>query len=330
MAETHSTEDYLRFLNTSLSANLEASRQPETRRAYATAWERFREAARRAGECCLPAEPHFVAAYLSALGESVRPGTVRLAASAIAAVHRDAGELSPCDHEGVRQALAGNERRHGADQRQARGLTKEVFDAIRMTACVPRRTRGGRTETPREAYRRGMFDIALIGAMRDGLLRRSEAAALVWGDIVPWEDGTGRMTIRRSKTDQAGEGFTAFLSADTMRALGTIRQPEHTQWHRVFGLSASQVYRRLKAACAAAGHKEGFSGHSARVGMSQDLVHAGESLPGLMQVGRWANPRMPARYTEREQAGRNAVARWYEAEWKPLADAIAACEEDGA
>ena len=130
MAETDCTADFLRLLNTSLSANLEASRQPETRRAYATAWDRFRDAAERAGESCLPAEPHFVAAYLSALGESLRPGTVRLAASAIAAVHRDAGELSPCDHEGVRQALAGNENRHGADQRQARGLTVEALNAI--------------------------------------------------------------------------------------------------------------------------------------------------------------------------------------------------------
>ena len=311
MAETDCTADFLRLLNTSLSANLEASRQPETRRAYATAWERFRGAAERAGESCLPAEPHFVAAYLSALGESLRPGTVRLAASAIAAVHRDAGELSPCDHEGVRQALAGNERRHGADQRQARGLTVEALNAIALTARVPRRTRGGRTETAREAAGRAAVDIAIVRTMRDALLRRSEAAAIVWQDVETWPDGTGRLLIRRSKTDPAGEGRIVFLTRETMGALEALRRPECTPWHSVFGLSASQLYRRIKAACRAAGLGEGFSGHSCRVGMAQDLARAGAELPALMVAGRWANPKMPARYAEREEAGRGAVARFF-------------------
>ena len=42
--------------------------------------------------------------------------------------------------------------------------------------------------------------------MSDALLRVSEAAALLVEDIEEAEDGSGRLTIRHSKTDQEGVG----------------------------------------------------------------------------------------------------------------------------
>ena len=48
----------------------------------------------------------------------------------------------------------------------------------------------------------------------------------------------------------------------------------------------------------AAGLGEGFSGHSGRVGMAQDLTASGAELPALMVAGRWQSPRMPPRYTK--------------------------------
>ena len=46
---------------------------------------------------------------------------------------------------------------------------------------------------------------------------------------------------------------------------------------RVFGLSVSQISRRIRAATKIAGLGEGFSGHSPRVGMAQDRSAAGRS-----------------------------------------------------
>ena len=57
---------------------------------------------------------------------------------------------------------------------------------------------------------------------------------------------------------------------------------------------------------------EGFTGHSGRVGMAQDLASTGTELPALMTAGRWKNSKMPARYTERQAAGRGAVAKYYQ------------------
>ena len=82
----------------------------------------------------------------------------------------------------------------------------------------------------------------------------------------------------------------------------------------VFGLHPDTIRRRLQQAARAAGLPDwrGITGHSGRVGMSQDLAAAGFTLPELMTAGRWKSPRMPARYTERQAAGRGAVARYYQ------------------
>ena len=51
----------------------------------------------------------------------------------------------------------------------------------------------------RRAYRTAWAAFASV--MRDAMLRRSEAAALEWADVELRPDGSGRLTIRRSKTD---------------------------------------------------------------------------------------------------------------------------------
>ena len=42
--------------------------------------------------------------------------------------------------------------------------------------------------------------------------RRSEAAALTWGDVQRWGDGSGRMTVIRSKTDTEAQGAVVAIT----------------------------------------------------------------------------------------------------------------------
>ena len=178
---------------------------------------------------------------------------------------------------------------------------------------TPRVTRGGRMETGPEAEFRGLLDVTIIGLMRDALLRRSEAAALTWGDVAPQPDGTARVLVRRSKTDQESEGAILFVSDAVTECLETLRliteaQPDDS----VFGLSGSQICRRIAAAARHAGLSGNFSGHSPRIGMAQDLVRSGASLPAVMSAGRWKSADMPAYYTRSQSAGHGAVASYYQ------------------
>ncbi len=111
-----------------------------------------------------------------------------------------------------------------------------------------------------------------------------------------------RIHVRRSKTDPEAEGAVLYIGEEAALALQWIL-PEDVAVADpaapVFGLSASQIVRRVSAAAKAAGLGDGFTGHSGRVGMAQDLAAAGVELPELMTAGRWKSSRMPARYTER-------------------------------
>ena len=201
-------------------------------------------------------------------------------------------------------------------QKQAAPLHAEALSAIRATAFTPRCTRGGHTETAEYAQRRGLVDVALASVMRDGLLRVSEAAALSWGGVELVGDSSGRIRIPESKTDQEAEGTVLYLGPAAVEALLAIR-PEDAIVDAstpVFGLHPDTIRRRLQQAARAAGLPdwENISGHARRVGMAQALSATGFSLPELMTAGRWKSPRMPTRYTERQAAGRGAVAQYYQ------------------
>ena len=295
-----------------LTAVLEHAMARTTQTNYRGQWQHFRAWALGKGLRALPALPAQVAGYLAERLEASghKPATLRVAAAAIAFVHKAAGVADPCASPAVQRTLRSATRKAGQAQKQAAALTTEVLAVIQSTACLPRRGRGGWCESPATANYRGNMDIAVIRLMRDAMLRVSEAAGLTWQDLRTEADGTGRLLIRRSKTDPAGAGTVLFVSAETMATLRVIRNGARAT-ARIFGLRPNQLSRRIKQAAQAAGLGAGFSGHSPRVGMARDLARAGIELPRLMNAGRWRSPAMPAHYTRNETAGKGAVAQFY-------------------
>ena len=299
-----------------IMAAAEEAHSPATRRAYKASWRVFRAWVRGQGLDALPAAPETVAAYLAErAGAGASRSTLAMARAAIRYHHETSGLANPCDSPGVRRVLRGLNRRAAAEGpgvRQAAGLTAVGFAAIRATARLPRIGRGGHRESEAAAAKRGAVDIALASVMRDAMLRRSEAAALRWGDVEFRSDGSARVTVRRSKGDQDGRGAVQFVGPPAAEALGVIRPEEVSAEARVFGLrTGHSISNRLAAMAKAAGLAGTFSGHSPRVGMAQDLAADCIELPALMVAGRWKSARMPAHYASAELAGRGAVAKFY-------------------
>ena len=214
-----------------------------------------------------------------ALAQGFALASVRQARGAVVKAHQLAGFPTPAGPV-TAAALLGIGRSIGAAQGQAAPLTAE-----------------------------GLADVAIASVIRDGLLRVSETVALAWADVAPAPDGSGIATVRRSKTDPESQGQAVYLGQAAMTALAAIRPADVDGAAPIFGLSVRQLQRRIQAMALAAGLGEGFSGHSGRVGMAQDLAASGAELPALMVAGRWQSPRMPARYTEKQALGRGAVAR---------------------
>ena len=294
-----------------LKALLEHEISDNTRRNYLSQWRRFQKWAEGRNVESLPATKAQVAEYLrERMTEGHSPSTLRASVSAISHIHSVFGKDDPCRESVVRGTLSAATRVLGRIQKQAAPLTEEAFESIQRVACEPRIGRGGNLERLETALRRGSLDIAMVGMMRDGLLRISEAADVTWADIEWRSDGTGRLLIRRSKTDPEGRGFTVYLSMSTMSYLDTIRNGA-SDGDSVIGLRPNQIAKRIQCAAQQAGLGDGFSGHSCRVGMACDLAREGIGLPRIMNVGRWSSAQMVAHYTRSEAAGRNAVAEYY-------------------
>ena len=180
----------LRAADRGVADALEAVLAGNTRRVYGAQWRLFNEWCDSVGLTPLPAEPLTVARYLAVRSVSgAAVATLRLATSAIAKAHELAGHESPGRDRGVREALKGWGRRLAKPQRQAGALTADVLAVIRLTAVQPRK-RGRGIETAEQAAERGRFDVALVAVLSDAGLRRSEAAALTWGDVRRWDDGS--------------------------------------------------------------------------------------------------------------------------------------------
>ena len=196
-------------------AGTATSRRTRTRDSYANQWNRFVVWSEASGRRSLPASPEDVAAYLEERsGSGARPSTLRVAAFAIARIHRDAGFDVPVRHGVARTVLEELTQEDTPGPTRALPLDLDCYFAVRKTAHQPRWGRGGRMERTASARRRGAVDVAMIGLMRDARLRVSEAADLTWGDLQRVRGGSGRVRVVGAEETSYRE-----MSADTMKLL---------------------------------------------------------------------------------------------------------------
>ena len=283
-----------------------------THRNYEAQWNRFVEWANDEGiSHALPLDPGVVVRYLDArrrgnispawnreVASPAMPGTLRVAAAAIRYRHRRLGMADPCSTIQVRSALERLASSSGDEQKHATPLDKPAFDRIRETVAEPRIGRSGKLERGRTALRRGLHDIALIGVMRDAMLRVAEAAELKWEDIVEQQDGSGRIAL--SNRGRGQESTLCPVSVETMRDLDKIRGRAEDS-ALVFNMTRSQVTSRIRRAADQAGLTGRFDSNSPRIGKVLDMHAMGANLYEIQQAGRWGSLMMPAQYLDSQR-----------------------------
>jgi len=217
---------------------------------------------------------------------------------------------NPARHDSVLAHLAElrREGRHAEGRGQDKPLRMKAIKKI-LDALDPERSE--RDERVR----------LILGLAYDGMLRRSEVTALQVRDLLV-EDGQALgqgdavIDIQRSKTDQTGESVKLFCSQQTAGwAAAWINRlglgPMDYLVCRFDGngsalpsstsrMSDQAVAEELKRAARQAGIEEaiveGISGHSPRIGATQDMVVAGRGFPAIVQAGRWKNAEMVSVY----------------------------------
>ena len=283
---------------------------PNTLRAWRADWNQFTAFCQRSVAMSLPAHENTVRDYVfDCVARGKKAATIRRYVATISRAHRATGGPDPTATEAVILAVRAMSRTLPARQRQARGLV--WAEIARFLTFKPR-------------HLRDIRDRALVTVAYDTLCRREELVCLLIEDLSSASDGSATILIRRSKTDPAGQGERPYLSALTMRLLQDWLSASCLQsgplfvqvlGRQVLGgpISAQVVASVLKKVGRWAGlHDKDWnqlSGHSARVGATQDLLALNMDLYSVMQAGRWKDTRMPVRYGEQILAGRGAMAR---------------------
>lgn len=291
-------------------AYVREARAQNTRRAYASDWQAFAGWCAAAQLQAMPAAPETVGLYLAAQAETLRPGTLGRRLVAIAAAHRAAGHQLDTRHRAIRETLAGIKRQHGtAQQGKAPAVVAEIR---RMVEAQPETLAGTRNRA-----------ILLLGFA--GAFRRSEIAGLDVEDLAFTAEGVV-VALRRSKTDQQGEGrkvglpygstpatcpvrtLRAWLDAaqittgSLFREIGTGGQVvtaylDAAGRQRGERLSDKSVALVVKAAARAAGLDPArYGGHSLRAGLATSAAAAGVTERSIMQQTGHRSVTMVRRY----------------------------------
>ncbi len=286
-----------------------ASRAASTRDKYERAWDAFQIWCAVEELPALPAHPGTVAIYLARRAEGgLSPAALGLALAAIGWVHRQAGHQPPHRTEGgtvVADVLSGARRTHGRPPRR-----KAAADAVVLTQVL--------AALAGEDLR-AVRDRAVLTFGMACCLRRSELVALDVADLERVPEGL-RVTIRRSKTDQEGQG--AVVAVPEGRQLRPVAALE--TWLRAAGITEGPVFRRLtrdgacamaepmsdravarvvQARVAAAGLDPAlFGGHSLRAGFITAAAAAGASAFRMREVSRHKSIQVLANYVRHARA----------------------------
>jgi site-specific recombinase XerD len=291
-------------------AMAEGAYSPNTLRAQKADGAIFQAFCEGRGERYLPAGPGTIRAFIQhCVTNGKKPSTIKRYVATIARVHVAAGLLNPCSGEIVRLGLKKMGRETSARQDQAHPLGwKDIKDFIASA--------GGGLRADRER--------ALLCVAYETLARRSELVALDVRDVDFLPDGTGQALIRRGKTDSEGQGRMAYLSRETVRWLKLWLEHasicEGVVFRRLVGqhqiggpLNPGSIAPIFKRVAQWIGMPERFvnmvSGHSTRVGATQDLAALDIDLAAITQAGGWKSTRMPLQYAEKINAARSGMAR---------------------
>jgi len=179
-------------------------------------------------EAC-PASVETMAAFLASEADrGMKPSTISRSLAAIRYAYKLAGvDPLPTDCEAVRAVLRGIRRSKGTRPEQKKPATAEVVKAM-ITHCP--------------MTLKGIRDKALLLLGFAGAFRRSELSLLEVSDLEFVEEGL-RVTIRRSKTDQEGQGYTKPIIKGVVPSTCPVEALK--RWLEVSGIKEGSLFRCL-------------------------------------------------------------------------------------
>ena len=293
--------------------NLQSSKADNTVRAYKSDFNDFGVFCVQNGFKSLPSEPKIVSLYLTYLStKDAKISTLKRRLVSIGVIHKLKGYYLDTKHPSIIENIMGIKRRKGSVQK---GKKPILINSLKKIINVIDHQNKEEIKKLRDR------SIILIGF--SGGFRRNEIVSLDYDDLDFVPEGL-KISLRRSKTDQFGEGFT--------KALPYFDSPQYCpvvslrNFLDLSSINSGPIFRRfvkgsklsekrltdqtvallIKEYLNLAGiDNKNFSGHSLRSGFATSAADSGAEERSIMAMTGHKSTEMVRRYIKEANLFKN-------------------------
>ena len=293
--------------------NLKSSKANNTVRAYKSDFNDFELFCAKNGFKSLPSDPKIVSLYLTHLStKDAKMSTLKRRLVSIGVIHKLKGYYLDTKHPSIIENIMGIKRRKGSIQLSKKPILisslKEIINAID-------------DQDKEEIKKFRDRSIILIGF--SGGFRRNEIVSLDYDDLDFVPEGL-KINLRRSKTDQFGEGFTKALPYfDSVQYCPVVSLKK---WIEISKITSGAVFRRFSRGSKLSENRltdqtvallikeylkltgkdsKNYSGHSLRSGFATSAAESGAEERNIMAMTGHKSTEMVRRYIKEANLFKN-------------------------
>ena len=292
--------------------NLKSSKANNTLRAYKSDFKDFCAFCAKHSFDSLPTEPKVVSLYLTYLSKNSKVSTLRRRLVAISMVHKLKGHYLDTKHPIIIENLMGIKRVKGSIQKGKKPILinhlKSIINAINEQQIDEIKKSRDKT-------------IVLIGF--GGGFRRTELISIDHEDLEFVPEGV-KITIKRSKTDQFGEGMVKglpYFTSDQYCPVTNLKK-----WLEISNIKSGPIFRRFAKGSILTNYRltdqsvvlliknylnlagienKNYSGHSLRAGFATVAAESGADERSIMAMTGHKTTQMVRRYIQEANLFKN-------------------------
>jgi site-specific recombinase XerD len=293
--------------------NLKSSKANNTIRAYKSDFNDFGLFCAKNGFKSLPSDPKIVSLYLTYLStKDAKISTLKRRLVSIGVIHKLKGYYLDTKHPSIIENIMGIKRRKGSIQLSKKPILisslKKIINVID-------------DQNKKEIKKLRDRSIILIGF--SGGFRRNEIVSLDYDDLDFVPEGL-KINLRRSKTDQFGEGFTKALPYfDNTQYCPVLSLKK---WIEISKITSGAVFRRFSKGSKLSENRltdqtvallikeylnlagidsKNYSGHSLRSGFATSAAESGAEERSIMAMTGHKSTEMVRRYIKEANLFKN-------------------------
>ena len=293
--------------------NLKSSKADNTIRAYKSDFNDFELFCFKNGFKSLPTDPKIISLYITYLSKKdAKMSTLKRRLVSIGVIHKMKGYYLDTKHPAIIENIMGIKRRKGSIQKGKKPILinhlKEIINVIDKNI---------KDEIKRLRDR----SIILIGF--SGGFRRNEIVSLDYNDLDFMQEGL-KITLRKSKTDQFGEGSIKGLPYfDNTQYCPVISL---SKWLEISKINSGPLFRRFKKGLRLSENRltdqtvallikeylnkagidnKNYSGHSLRSGFATAAAESGAEERNIMAMTGHKSTEMVRRYIKEANLFKN-------------------------